>query len=68
VDELLTVEQAAARLGTSTRFVRRLIEERRIAFHKIGRHVRLSAKDVAEFVAASRVGPVQRATRGGRVA
>jgi excisionase family DNA binding protein len=31
-DKLLTVEEAADRLGTSVRFVRRLIAERRIAY------------------------------------
>ncbi len=34
---LLDVEQAAIRLGTKPRFVRRLIAERRIEFHKVGR-------------------------------
>jgi excisionase family DNA binding protein len=32
LDRLLTVEEAAERLGTSVRFVRRLILERRIAY------------------------------------
>jgi len=36
VDRLLTVEQAADRLGTSPRFIRRLIAERRIAFTRLG--------------------------------
>jgi excisionase family DNA binding protein len=35
-DRLLTVEEAADRLGTSTRFVRRLVFERRIAYIKVG--------------------------------
>jgi excisionase family DNA binding protein len=55
LDNLLTVEQAAERLGTSTRFVRRLIAERRIAYHKVGRHVRITEADLINFVAASRV-------------
>ena len=54
---MLTVEEAAERLGTSPRFVRRLITERRIAFSKIGRHVRLSASDVEAFIRAGRVEP-----------
>jgi excisionase family DNA binding protein len=41
LDRLLTVEEAADRLGTSVRFVRRLVAERRIAYVKVGRHVRL---------------------------
>ena len=35
-DRLLTVDEAADRLGTPTRFVRRLIAERRIAFVRLG--------------------------------
>jgi excisionase family DNA binding protein len=54
-DKLLTVEEAADRLGTSARFVRRLIAERRIAYVKVGRHVRIAQADLVEFVAAGRV-------------
>jgi excisionase family DNA binding protein len=53
-DKLLTVEEAADRLGTSVRFVRRLIAERRIAYVKVGRHVRVSEADLTGFVAAGR--------------
>jgi excisionase family DNA binding protein len=60
LDTLLTVEQAADRLGTSTRFVRRLIAERRIAYHKVGRHVRIAEADLINYLAASRVTPVGR--------
>jgi excisionase family DNA binding protein len=55
LDTLLTVEQAADRLGTSVRFIRRLIAERRIAYHKVGRHVRIAEADLINFVAAGRV-------------
>jgi excisionase family DNA binding protein len=55
LDRLLTVEEAADRLGTSVRFVRRLVAERRIAYVKVGRHVRLDPSDVEAFIAASRV-------------
>ena len=55
LDRLLTVEQAAERLGTSVRFVRRLVTERRIAYVKVGRHVRLDSGDVEAFIAGSRV-------------
>ena len=55
LDRLLTVEEAAERLGTSVRFVRRLVAERRIAYVKFGRHVRLDPADVEAFIAASRV-------------
>jgi excisionase family DNA binding protein len=55
LDTLLTVEQAAERLGTSDRFVRRLIAERRIAYTKLGRHVRIDPDDLDGFIAAGRV-------------
>ena len=52
---LLNVEQAAERLGTSTRFIRRLIAERRIPFTKLGKHVRIDPADLDAFIAAGRV-------------
>jgi excisionase family DNA binding protein len=56
---LLSVEEAADRLGTSPRFIRRLIAERRIAFTKLGRHVRIDTKDIDAFIAPGRVEPLQ---------
>lgn len=55
---LLTVAQAAEILGTSERFPRRLIEERRIRFVHLGRHVRIPESALAEFIAAGLVEPV----------
>jgi excisionase family DNA binding protein len=55
MDRLLTVEQAAERLGTSARFVRRLVFERRVAYVKLGRHVRIAAGDLDAFIRAGRV-------------
>ena len=52
---LLSVEQAAERLGTSVRFVRRLVFERRIAYVKLGRHVRITEHDLINFVTTGRV-------------
>ena len=60
---LLDVDQVAARLGTRPRFVRRLIAERRIEFHKLGRHVRISEPALAAFIEAGRVEPVRRLRR-----
>ena len=57
----LTVPEAAAYLNTSVRFVRRLISERRIAFHRVGRHVRLAVGDLEAFVQAGRVAPMTEA-------
>jgi excisionase family DNA binding protein len=55
LDTLLSVEQAAERLGTSVRFVRRLVFERRIAYVKLGRHVRIAEHDLSNYVATGRV-------------
>jgi excisionase family DNA binding protein len=55
MERLLTVEEAADRLGTSTRFVRRLVFERRIAFVKVGRHLRIAPADLDAFIAAGRI-------------
>jgi len=57
MERLLTVDEAAERLGTSARFIRRLIAERRIAYTKLGRHVRIAARDLEAFVASGRVEP-----------
>ena len=42
-------------LNVGPRFVRRLVAERRIAFHKVGHYVRFDAVDVAAWIAAGRV-------------
>ena len=58
----LSVPEAALYLNTSVRFVRRLIAERRIAFHKLGAHVRLALSDLDDFIAAGRGEPITSAT------
>jgi excisionase family DNA binding protein len=55
---LLNVEEAAEVMGMSARHVRRLVAERRIAFHKLGRSVRLARVDIDAYIAASRVEPM----------
>lgn len=60
---LLTVGEAAERLGTSPRFIRRLIAERRIAYTRLGRHVRIAGVDLDAFIAAGRVEPLVRHRR-----
>ncbi|PXY35240.1 DNA-binding protein [Prauserella coralliicola] len=58
----LTVQQAADYLNTSVRFIRRLVAERRIAFHKAGAHVRLAVSDLDAFMQAGRVEPITRSS------
>ena len=55
MDRLLSPQEVADRLGTSLRFVRRLVLERRIPFIKVGRHVRIAASDLDAFIAAGRI-------------
>ncbi len=57
---LLDVGEAAEVLNTSPRFVRRLIQERRIAFVKVGRHVRIKSTELDRFVADGEVSAVRR--------
>jgi excisionase family DNA binding protein len=57
-ERYLNVDQVAELLGTTVRFPRRLIEERRITYVKFGRHVRIPESAVREFIAANTVEPV----------
>lgn len=58
-EQLIDIAGLAERLGVSERFVRRLVDERRIPFLKIGRHVRFQPDDVERWIRASRVDPSQ---------
>jgi excisionase family DNA binding protein len=50
--------EAAEVMGMSARHVRRLVAERQIAFHKLGRSVRIARADIAAYIEASRVVPI----------
>lgn len=65
MERMLTAPEAAELLGTTERFVRRIIAERRIAFVRVGRHVRIPVGALEDFVAAGRVEPM-RSAFGGR--
>ncbi|MER6028444.1 helix-turn-helix domain-containing protein [Streptomyces sp. NPDC001851] len=56
-ERYLSVDQVAEVLGTTVRFPRRLIEERRITYVKVGRHVRIPESAVREFIDANTVQP-----------
>ena len=58
MERLLRVPEAAERLGTTTRFPRRLIAEKRIRFVRLGRHVRIPESAIEEFVEAGTVQPI----------
>lgn len=52
---LLDINQLAERLGVTERFVRRLVEERRIPFLKIGKYVRFDPQDVDDWIDEQRI-------------
>jgi excisionase family DNA binding protein len=55
---LLTIDQAAELISMSPRYVRRLVSERRIAVHRLGRAVRINRDDLAAFIAETREEPI----------
>lgn len=60
MDRLLTVREVAEVLG-GERYVRRLIEERRIEYVKDRRRVFISEAVVKAYIAARTVAPLRRA-------
>ena len=63
-DRLLTVAQVAELLNTTERYPRRLIDERRIRFVRLGRKVRIPESALREFIAAGLVEPITVRRRG----
>ena len=51
-EPLIDIDEVATRLGVSTRYVRRLVAERRIAYLKVGRLLRFDADVVDAWLAA----------------
>ena len=54
-ERYLSIPEVAEILGTTTRFPRRLVAERRIEYQKIGRHVRIAQSVLEEFIAQATV-------------
>ncbi|KAF0650957.1 MULTISPECIES: excisionase family DNA-binding protein [Streptomyces] len=68
-ERYLSVDQVAEVLGTTVRFPRRLVAERRIRYVKVGRHVRIPESAVRAYIDANTVEPVsRRRNRYGRAA
>ncbi|KUL48964.1 DNA-binding protein [Streptomyces violaceusniger] len=65
-DRYLSVTQVAELLGTTQRFPRRLVAERRIKYVKVGRHVRIPESVIQEYIDGNTVQPRRR--RLGRAA
>lgn len=53
--ELLTIAEAAKLLGVSASGMRRLQQERRVPFFKVGRCVRVAKSDLVTYLAERRV-------------
>jgi excisionase family DNA binding protein len=57
--QLLDIPEVAERLSVSPRFIRRLVNERRIPYCKLGKFVRFDAAEVAEWVTKMRMDVLQ---------
>ena len=57
MEQLLSVNQAAELLGTTVRFPRRLVAERRVRFIHVGRHVRIPLSALADLIRDGTVEP-----------
>jgi excisionase family DNA binding protein len=51
----LTTAEAADYLGVSQRFIRRLVQERRIPFYRLGKLVRFDQRDLDAFLDNGRI-------------
>lgn len=60
---LLDIDKLAALLNVGERFVRRLVEQRRIPFLEIGKYVRFHPVDVEEWIVRQRVHTVDTSHR-----
>ncbi|HEY8654760.1 MAG TPA: excisionase family DNA-binding protein [Dermatophilaceae bacterium] len=57
MEQLLSVNQAAELLGTTVRFPRRLVAERRVRFIHVGRHVRIPLSALEDLIRDGTVEP-----------
>jgi len=55
-----TMEEAALKLGVSTRLVSRLVSERRIKHYKVGRFIRISDEQIADYLKSNQREVAQR--------
>ncbi len=53
--QLLSMDQLAERLGVTRRHVRRLVDERRVPFLRVGRFIRFDPQQVATWLDSNRV-------------
>jgi excisionase family DNA binding protein len=55
--EWLSTQEAARRLGITTRTLYRFVDQGEIPAYRMGRVIRLQANDVDAFIAGSRIEP-----------
>jgi excisionase family DNA binding protein len=55
--ELLDLKGAAAYLGVPVSYIRRLVLEKRVAYHKVGRYLRFKCADLDQLVDRGRIEP-----------
>ena len=65
MEKLYTLDETARVMGTTGRFPRRLVADRRIRFIKLGRHVRIPESAIDEFLDEGAVEVVRRPNRRG---
>ena len=53
--ELMNMDQLAERLGVTRRHVRRLVDERRVPFLRVGRFIRFDPAEIADWLNGNRV-------------
>ena len=54
IPHLLSIPELAECLGTGVRHVRRLVQERRVPYVKVGKFVRFDPVEISEWLAAGR--------------
>ena len=52
---LFEIDQAADYLNVSVRMIRRMVEEKRVAYIKIGKLIRIDKRDIDAYLAAQRI-------------
>lgn len=57
-DAPLNIQEAAHRLGVSVRYMRRMVDEKRVRYLKVGRLVRFRGPDLEAFLKQAEVEPV----------
>ena len=55
--EWLSTQEAARRLGITTRTLYRFVDQGELPAYRMGRVIRLQGSDVDEFIASSRIEP-----------